>query len=420
MINKQHNDGGCDAPTSQMLSVDEGRQRILDLVKPMSGFERVALRTGLGRVLYEPVVSPLNVPGHNNSAMDGYALRFEDVENQDHPTLALVGTSLAGHPFDGEVQSGQCVRIMTGAVVPPGADTVVMQEVVSAEGNRISLHKGVMRGENVRYAGEDLKIGDEALPAGTRIEPANLGLLASLGVAEVVVRRKPRVAFFSTGDELRSVGQPAEPGTIYDSNRYTLYGMLARAGMELLDMGVIPDNREATENAFRRASEVADVIITSGGVSVGDADYVTETLDRLGKVDFWKLAMKPGRPLAVGTIGNATFFGLPGNPVSVMVTFYQFVLPALRRMSGEAHWQPVTVTATALNRLRKARGRTEFQRGILQQEADGRLGVQTTGAQGSGILKSMALANCLIILEADSEGVEAGATVLVQPFYGLV
>jgi molybdopterin molybdotransferase len=352
--------------------------------------------------------------------MDGYALRHADLATAQGAGLKLVGTSLAGHPFAGEVNTGECVRIMTGAVMPSGADTVVMQEVVSANGEQITIQGNLRAGENVRYAGEDIQCDAIARESGVLVEPSDLGLLASLGVAEVMVRRRPRVAFFSTGDELRSVGQVPEPGTIYDSNRYTLYGMLTRLGVDLLDMGVIPDERTATEEAFTHASQLADVIITSGGVSVGDADYVTETLDKLGKVAFWKLAMKPGRPLAVGTIGEANFFGLPGNPVSVMVTFYQFVLPALRKMMGQRHWHPLTVEMTCRDRLRKAVGRTEFQRGIIEQDSEGRLSVGTTGAQGSGILKSMADANCLIVLPAESDGTEAGSTVPVQPFYGLI
>ena len=269
-------------------------------------------------------------------------------------------------------------------------------------------------------AGEDLAAGELALKAGQRLAPAALGLIASLGIAEVPVFRRPRVAFLSNGDELRSIGQPLNPGEVYDSNRYTLHGLLQRAGMDLVDLGVVPDDRAQLRSAFLSAANSADVLITSAGASVGDADFIKDILDEVGEVSFWKIAMKPGRPLAFGRVGDALFFGLPGNPVSVMVTFYQFVLPALRRLSGETPVLSLRLTARTTNRVRKRPGRTEFQRGVLTQTPAGELEVSVTGEQGSGILSSMSEANCFILLSADCDGVAPGQSVLVEPFAGLI
>jgi molybdopterin molybdotransferase len=309
---------------------------------------------------------------------------------------------------------------MTGAKMPDGLDTVIMQEQVECVDDTILIGSGHKPGQNVRQAGEDLAVGAVAVSAGTRIDPAELGLFASLGVAEVEVARRLRVAFFSTGDELRSIGEPLAEGEIYDSNRYTLHGMLTRLGVELLDMGVIADQREAIGDAFRRAASMADVIITTGGVSVGEADYVKEILAETGTVDFWKLAIKPGRPLAFGTVRDAFFFGLPGNPVAVMVTFYEFVQPALRRMMGQQGLRPARFRVPCRSRLKKRPGRMEFQRGLLQVADNGSLSVSRTGAQGSGMLSSMSSANCFIILPTDSGSVEPGDMVDVEPFEGLV
>jgi len=318
------------------------------------------------------------------------------------------------------VRAGECVRIMTGAVLPAGADTVVMQEQVQSESDAIRVAADLQSGDNVRAAGEDLARGQRVLAAGRQILPPELGLLASIGLAEVPVRRRLRVAFFSTGDELRSIGQPLAPGEIYDSNRYTLYGMLARLGADVLDLGVVRDDRAATRQAFLDAAANADVIITSGGVSVGEADYVKETLEALGEIGFWQIAMKPGRPLAFGRVRGAVFFGLPGNPVSVMVTYYQFVEPALRRMMGQDDAPAATFKARCVSRLHKRPGRAEFQRGILERDADGELVVRATGQQGSGILRSMSAGNCFVILPQDSGNVEPGTLVDVQPFHGIL
>jgi len=406
---------------SRALTVDQALAHILDQCTPVSGTESIALRAALERVLAEEVLSPVNVPAHTNSAMDGYALRADDLSDQGISELRLVGTTLAGHPFDGTVGRGECVRVMTGSPIPGGADTVVMQEHVDVHADTIHINTNPARGENVRYAGEDLEQGAVVLERGTRIRPPSLGLLASVGRAEVVVHRRPRVAFFSTGDELRSVGQSLEPGQIYDSNRYTLYGMLKRLGVDILDMGVVRDDREAIEKAFNEAAATADVVITSGGVSVGDADFVKEMLQKIGEVGFWQIAMKPGRPLAFGRIKDSLFFGLPGNPVSVMVTFYQFVAPALRKLMGEKNIQATPfIRVPCVTPLRKRPGRTEYQRAMLETNENGELVVGTTGIQGSGVLHSMSQANCFIVLDRDSGDIDAGTRVNVQPFFGIM
>ena len=387
----------------------------------IDGSETVAVRSALGRVLAADVESRIDVPSHTNSAMDGYALAGSELSAGGETRLEVIGTSAAGRPFAGEVRSGQCVRIMTGAPMPPGADTVAMQENVVRDGDIAIVGPGQKVGQHVRQAGEDIAAGTIALAAGTRLMPAEIGILGSLGVGEVRVRRRPRVAFFSTGDELRSVGEPLGEGQIYDSNRYTIFGMLSRLGVDVLDMGVIRDDRDAVEQAFAKAAAEADAIVSSGGVSVGDADYVAETLERTGTVGFWKVAMKPGRPLAFGRIGEALFFGLPGNPNSVMVTFYQLVQPALQALAGIPNPEPpLTMPAISATALHKKPGRREFQRGVFSRSEDGRLVVRKTGHQGSGVLSSMAAANCFIVLPEDSGPVAEGDEVTVQPFAAFV
>jgi molybdopterin molybdotransferase len=402
---------------SALLPVDGALKRIAETVSPISDVEVVALRQALDRILAADVHSPIEVPNHTNSAMDGYALRFADL---DKTSLQMIGTAWAGRAFNGSVGPGESVRIMTGAVLPDGADTVVMQEHVERDGDVIRVAGGQREGQHVRHAGEDLARGGTALRAGRRLLAADIGMVASLGVSELPVLRQPQVAFFSNGDELRSIGQPLALGEVYDSNRYTLHGMLTRAGVTFNDLGVVPDDREQIQNTFLRAASMADVVITSAGASVGDADYVKEVLDEIGQVNFWKIAMKPGRPLSFGRIGDSLFFGLPGNPVSVMVTFYQFVLPALKHLSGEIAWQPLRLRARTTDRLKKRPGRTEFQRGFLSQDESGDLVVATTGEQGSGILSSMSQANCFVILPLESAGAQPGDSVIVEPFAGLV
>jgi molybdopterin molybdotransferase len=349
--------------------------------------------------------------------MDGYAIAGDDLPLQGDRVYRVIGKSYAGAPFGGQCKSGQCVRIMTGAVMPAGTNTVVMQEHVETDDvDHIRIGKGHRAGQNVRLAGEDITAGETVMQSSHVLTAADLGILASLGIGEVRVWRRPRVAFFSTGDELRSVGETLSEGDIYDSNRYSLYGMLKQLGVEILDMGVVRDDADKLRNAFREASAMADVIITSGGVSVGEADYIKPILEETGSMHFWKIAMKPGRPLTHGRIGNSLFFGLPGNPVAVMVTFYQFVQPALKVLSGAQPGLPLTLLATSTQDIRKRKGRYEFQRGILEQDAEGRLTVSKTGQQGSGVLMSMSRANCFILLPEDCLGVAAGEEVRVQPF----
>jgi len=403
------------------MPVAKAREFIFRFLEPVRATVRVPIRDALGRVLAEDVISPVDVPSHRNSAMDGWAVRGADLAATGDTTLTEIGASFAGRPFKGTLGAGQCVRIMTGGVVPEGADTVVMQERAKAEGTKVAMAAGQKTGQNVREAGEDLKRGSVALAKGRIIRPSELGLIASLGIGEIAVYRKLRVAFFSTGDELKGIGTTLGEGEIYDSNRYTLYGMLTRLGCEVLDLGVVRDDPALIERAFQEAAASADVVITSGGVSVGEADFVKAMLAKLGEVVFWKIAMKPGRPLAYGKIGGAHFFGLPGNPVSVMATFYQFVREAMLILMGASPVDPVpTFRAVCSVKLKKAPGRTEFQRGILTRGADGSWTVRPTGEQGSGILKSMSDANCFIILGDDVGNVEAGTAVDVQLLEGVV
>jgi len=403
------------------LPVSKAREVISRFLSPVAVTERVHVRAGLGRILAEDVISPLNVPAHDNSAMDGYAVRFADLKNDGEVTLRVAGTAFAGTPFKGSVAAGDCVRIMTGAVVPDGFDTIVMQEHTRTDGSRVTIGGGHRKGQNLRRAGEDLAAGQVALTRGSALRPAEIGLIASLGIPEISVYRRLRVAFFSTGDELVSIGTVPKEGQIFDSNRYTIHGMLTRLGCEVIDMGVVRDDPKSLESAFAGAAAAADVVITSGGVSVGEADYVKDLLNKLGEVVFWKIAMKPGRPLAYGKIGNAHFFGLPGNPVSVMVTFYEFVRDALLKLSGRDPLPPAaTFKVPCTSNLKKAPGRTEFQRGILTRDNTGAWSVHVTGEQGSGILRSMSEANCFIILPETQGNVNAGTMVEVQLMEGII
>jgi molybdopterin molybdotransferase len=404
----------------EALPVETARRVIRELLAPVHVNERVAVRASLGRVLGEDIVSTMNVPAHDNSAMDGFAVRGADLDAEGDTVLQEIGAAFAGRSFEGAVGRGQCVRVMTGAVMPAGTDTVVIQEAVRVDGQRIIVPPGQTTGQNRRLAGEDLTAGRVAIPAGRVVRPAELGLLASLGLAEVPVRRRLRVAFFSTGDELASVGNALKEGEVYDSNRYTIYGMLARLGVDLIDLGVVRDDPGSLERAFLDAAACADAVITSGGVSVGEADFTRDLLGRLGEVLFWKIAMRPGRPMAVGRIRNAHFFGLPGNPVAVMVTFYGFVRDALLALAGRTddYAMPLLQVPCA-TALRKKPGRTEFQRGILARGNDGAWSVRITGQQGSGVLRSMSEANCFIVLEHSRGDVKAGDLVSVQLFEGL-
>jgi len=424
-ISPKHDPSCMDDYDSNSLDAKQALQQILTRLQPIAKTEVLPIRDALGRIIAEEIRSKIDVPGHTNSAMDGYAIDGAELPSQGQQAFVVAGTAWAGRPYLGNVKSGECIRIMTGAAMPENTDTVIMQEHVQKDGGNILVDNTNKLGQNVRQAGEDIATGEITLTRGNFISPAELGLLASVGISEVRVLKKIRIAFFSTGDELQPVGSVLEKGQIYDSNRYTLYGMLARLGVEIIDMGVIKDKKDAIKQAFNKAALCADVVITSGGVSVGDADFVKETLESIGEVSFWKVAMKPGRPLAFGKIKDAWFFGLPGNPVSVMVTFYMFVQPALKKMMGSAYHEPLIINATSNTQLRKRPGRIEYQRGVLTriEHSDPTVcnyEVIKTGAQGSGILRSMSNANCFIILPTDSSGVEIGDSVQVLPFEAIV
>lgn len=395
------------------MRVEQARQLIRQFLVPLKATEILLLQRAFLRTLAEDVKSPMNVPPHDYSAMDGYAVRHADLQ-QAPCQLKQAGTAYAGRPYAGQVGAGECVRIMTGSLIPAGCDCVVMQEHVRVHGEEVEIGAGHKRGQNIRLVGEDIKQGSVVLERGRVLRAAEMGLLASLGFAEVNVFRKLRVAIFSTGDELRQPGTPLGSGQIYDSNRYSLIGLLTELGAEIIDLGNIRDDKDTIRATLLQASSQADVIITSGGVSVGEADFIKQLLAELGEVVFWKLAMKPGKPLAYGKVGQAHFFGLPGNPVAVMVTFLQFVRDALCVLMGQEPKPALTFQATTTSPIRKAVGRTEFQRGILSQDAEGRWLVKATGDQGSGILSSMTRANCFIVLPVEQGNADAGLEVQVQ------
>jgi molybdopterin molybdotransferase len=410
----------------QALNADAVGEFLARLVEPVTDRERESLFDAAGRVLADDLISPISVPPHDNSAMDGYAFDGAQLQADAQLDLAVVGTALAGKAWTGRVGPGQCVKIMTGAIMPAGLDTVAPQELTHAAGEaRIRIPPGILRaGDNRRFRGEDLMQGQPALAKGTRLGPAACGLIASLGLAEVDVLRRIKVAYFSTGDEILSLGEAPREGAVYDSNRHTVRALLARLGCELIDLGVVRDEPAALEQAFTRAAAQADAIITSGGVSVGEADFTKAMMKHLGDVAFWKIAMRPGRPMAVGRIASgdraAVLFGLPGNPVAVMVTFLAFVRPALLRMMGAQPEPMVLLKAHSTERLRKKPGRTEYQRGIVRAAADGTLQVSITGNQGSGVLSSMVQANGLIVLHHGQGDVAVGEEVDVMMFEGVV
>ncbi|MEQ1739299.1 MAG: gephyrin-like molybdotransferase Glp [Methyloglobulus sp.] len=406
----------CSIETSPLLSVGGALAKIEADIQPVTATERVVLKSALGRVLAEDIVSPINIPYDRNSAMDGYAISSRDINTNQPFTLSLVGTSWAGKPYRESLTSGQCVRIFTGAVVPNDADSVIIQEQVHSDGEIVAFPANVQAYRNIREAGEDVEQGSLLCRRQKKLTPTDIGLLAAAGIYDVPVRRKLNIAFFSTGDELIGIGQQPEPGKIYDSNRYALAGLLTDPCYNAVDMGTIPDDRALLEDAFKQAAEYNDVIITTGGASVGDADYVKDILASCGKINFWKIAIKPGKPLAFGKIGACYFFGLPGNPVAVVVTFQQIVAKALRQLSGAAESKAMRLLATCTTSLKKAPGRQEFQRGILTQDENGNFFVASTGQQGSHILSSMSQGNCYIILSAECVGVSSGEKVLVEPF----
>jgi len=408
----------------QALPANAVNDFLAHLVQPVQGMEEVGVFDALGRVLARDIISPVSVPPHDNSAMDGYAFDGAQLAAGSALTLDLVGTALAGKAWSGSVGTGQCVKIMTGAIMPAGLDTVVPQEFTQpAADGRITIPADLLApGDNRRHKGEDLMEGSAALQKGERLTPAGCGLVASLGIKTVPVTRKLRVAYFSTGDEILSLGEAPREGAVYDSNRYTVHAMLTRLGCEVIDLGVVRDDPALLEAAFRGAAQQADAIITSGGVSVGEADYTKAMMKQLGDVAFWKIAMRPGRPMAVGRIAvegkSSVLFGLPGNPVAVMVTFLAFVRPALLRMMGSTEAAPPLLRARSLAPIRKKAGRTEYQRGIVSTGADGRLQVQLTGNQGSGVLSSMVQANGLIVLHHAQGNVAMGDEVDVMMFAG--
>ncbi|HCE1797382.1 TPA: bifunctional molybdopterin-guanine dinucleotide biosynthesis adaptor protein MobB/molybdopterin molybdotransferase MoeA [Vibrio parahaemolyticus] len=408
----------CDTLSPAFLSVVQGQEKILSLVNTVSEIEACKIENAYGRVLAEHIISPVNVPQYTNSAMDGYAIRSDDVDRDSYQVVAEV---MAGHAYDQPLEVGQAVKIMTGAPTPLNGDTVVMREQASQEGDKVTFDgANIKAGQNVRQAGEDLAIGSDVFTAGTRLASPEMGMIASLGFGEANVFRKLKVAVFSTGDEVQAPGTEQKANSIYDSNRFTIMGMLEKLGCEILDFGILEDNEQLMIEALENASAQADVVMTSGGVSVGDADYIKLALDKLGQIDFWRINMRPGRPLAFGQINNKPFFGLPGNPVAVMVSFINFVEPALRKMQGEQGWKPLKVNAIATENLRSRQGRTEFSRGIYELDDTGRLTVRTTGKQGSGILRSMSEANCLIEISPAIDTVKAGESVTIIPLQGRI
>lgn len=415
----------CDDPVEPaLLPVLEAKRRLAELMPALTQTDTVNTINAANRVLAETVISPTNVPAATNSAMDGYAINKVDIPSSGERSLTLVGDAYAGRTYGKTIQSGDAVRVFTGALMPEGSDTVVIQEHVATDGNNVTIDSDVQAGKNVRHVGEDLAIGDTVIKQGRKLSAADIGLLASLGITSVSVTRQLKVAFFSTGDEVQALDKAGEEslpeGMVYDSNRHTLRCLLQALGVETLDFGIVRDNYDDTVKALKEASEQADVIVTSGGISAGDADYVTKAFHELGDVSFWKLAMRPGRPLACGRIGEATFFGLPGNPVAVMVTFLAFVQPALKLRMGMMDVEPFAVPATSIAAIRKSAGRTEYQRGVLSMSANGTLEVELTGKQGAGRLSSMSVANCLIVLGDSIDAVNAGDTVTVWPFDGLL
>ncbi|MGR5136613.1 bifunctional molybdopterin-guanine dinucleotide biosynthesis adaptor protein MobB/molybdopterin molybdotransferase MoeA [Vibrio jasicida] len=408
----------CDTLSPAFLSVVQGQEKILSLVNTVAETEACKIAGAYGRVLAKHVVSPVNVPQYTNSAMDGYAIRGDDVERESYQVVAEV---MAGHAYDQPLEVGQAVKVMTGAPTPINGDTVVMREQASQDGDTVTFNgAGIKTGQNVRQAGEDLAIGSDVFTAGTRLASPEMGMIASLGFGKANVFRKLKVAVFSTGDEVQAPGTEQKANSIYDSNRFTIMGMLEKLGCEILDFGILEDNEQLMIEALENASAQADVVMTSGGVSVGDADYIKLALDKLGQIDFWRINMRPGRPLAFGQINDKPFFGLPGNPVAVMVSFINFVEPALRKMQGEQGWKPLKVSAIATENLRSRQGRTEFSRGIYELDETGRLTVRTTGKQGSGILRSMSEANCLIEISPAVDTVKTGESVTIIPLQGRI
>jgi molybdopterin molybdotransferase len=402
----------CSAPG--LLPFEQAMQNMLSQISPVTETVDVAIEQALNSVLAQDILSPLNVPNHDNSAMDGYAFALESL--QQSKTLTLVGRSMAGAPYQGTCQLGECIRIMTGAKMPSCCDSVEMQENVQANDDEITFLQEKQLGSHVRKSGEDIQLGQQVLTKGHKISAVDIGMLASLGVSRVQVYRKLKVALIATGDELKLPGQALNSGDIYESNSFVLRGMLEKLNVEVIDFGIIEDNFDAIKAAFVSADSKADAVISSGGVSVGDADYTKTVLDDLGEIGFWKIAMKPGKPFAFGKLPNSVFFGLPGNPVSALVTFHQLALVALTKMQNAQALKRTILQVTCTSDLRKSPGRMDLQRGILSVNEQGENVVSSTGSQGSGILSSLAQANCFIVLASNQGRVAAGETVTVQLF----
>ncbi|WP_261817696.1 molybdopterin molybdotransferase MoeA [Vibrio gallicus] len=408
--------GCCDAPG--LMPIEQAMPIILNQTPTVKETESLAIEDAIGRVLAQDVRSPINVPPFDNSAMDGYAVRIADLTAS--LTLPVIGKSFAGAPFDGQWPQGSCIRIMTGAQIPEGCDAIVMQEDVTPNGNDIQFNIDIAAlkpQQHIRPTGDDIQTGQLAIEKGNRLTARDLPMLASLGVAQVQVLRKPIVAVFSTGDELKPVGCELKAGEIYDSNRYGIRPLLDKFGCEVIDLGIIPDDEALLYEAFEKAKSIADVVVTSGGVSVGEADYTKDILEQQGEISFWKLAIKPGKPFAFGSLGNALFCGLPGNPVSAFVTAYVLVQPLIAKLSGESQWQEAPrLSAVSKSAFKKNPGRADYQRAIFTVTAQGQLEVESTGNQSSGAFRSMSIANCFAILERERGHVSIGETVQIQPF----
>lgn len=408
---------GAELCGSDSLMVEQAIATLLAETPAVTGQEVVPLASALARVLAAPVVAPRPVPGHTNAAVDGYAVRAADLPSvEDHAVLCVIGAALSGHPYSGTVGPGEAARIMTGAILPDGADTVIMREQVRVTDAGILIGRGHREGQNVRLAGEDLRVGETVLHPGRWLTPADIGVLASIGSRQVSVRRRVHVGVLSTGSEVRALGQPLAAGEVYDSNRYMLRAALQRMGAEVHDLGVASDDAEALSRRLAQASLFNDAIISSGGVSVGEADFIRPVLAALGRIQFWKVAMKPGHPFAFGRIGKAMFFGVPGNPVAALISFYWLVKPALEQLMGIVDRPLIPlVPASAESAFRKKPGRMEFHRAILRADVSGAYRVSGTGDQGSGILRSMSLANCLVVLPTERGPVERDEQVAVLP-----
>lgn len=404
----------CDSQQGYLLPFEDALKRLLCSANPSLKEESISINQAFGRILAQDITSPVNVPPHYNSAMDGYALRSEDLNNSD--TLLKIGSSFAGQPFEGTVEAGQCVRIMTGAVIPQGADCVIMQENTEVAEDKVTFVKPAAKGANIRNLGEDIQQGALVLNKGHKLVAADIGLLASLGIETVDVFSKVKVAVMSTGDELVEPGGLLKPGQIFESNRYTVISMLKELPVEIIDLGIISDDQSVLRKTFEHANKVADVVVSSGGVSVGEADYVKDILTQMGEINFWKIAIKPGKPFACGKLPDSYFIGLPGNPVSATVTFDQLAIPFIKKLSGENHNARVRLEAKAIDDFKKRPGRLEFQRGVASQDEFGSWQVNSTGKQGSGILSSLSRANCYVLLPQDSYGISSGEQVTIELF----